>query len=354
MAKKLAFWYGKAKLEPSGEGITQREEGTETYLEKFKTADIGGLLSLYFQNNTEEDTVNHLVDAYSISDPTFTEDKKIELRVLAGIILYECVVTKYAVSDRICLWFVMYHLLGNDGYVPELTKAILEIFYKSVSADEEKQFAELDLNDIETLELQTDSDAEESEEDEEENDESDDDDEDINTLIPKINELVEKYNEMQEAFNSRTEMLYEQTQIMWWILGGCVDRYHEHEETRIDQLSPSMAGYLSGLNLAKRVQHFPGPYAAETIIHHVLEKNGKNGTISFEEFVDGIDEAAIEHTAARTPLLFAIQKKKETGKGCWKKPVEDQFGIDITKEFPVHKLSYEVYIESLYETSGSD
>lgn len=354
MAKKLAFWYSKAKLELPGEGIAQRQEGTEIYLRQFKTADIKGLLSLYFQDGTKEDIANHLVESYSIPDPAFTEDKKIELKVLAGIILYECVVNKPAVSDKICLWFVMYHLLGNDGYVAELTKEILEIFYKSVSADEERQFSELDLNDIETLNIQTDSDVEEPEGSTKENDESDDDAEGISALILKVNELLEKYNETQKAFNNRTEMLYEQTQIMWWILGGYADRYHEHTETRISELSLPMAGYLSGLNLAKRVKHFPGPYAAETIIHHVLEKNGKQGTISFENFVDGIDEDAIKDIAATTPLLFAIQKKKEAGKGCWKKPVQDHFGIDTAKEFSVHQLSYEVYIESLYEAFGSD
>lgn len=354
MIKKLAFWYGKANMQLPGEVINQRQEGTEAYLKNFKTEDVEGLLSLYFLNGTEGDIVNHLVEAYSTFDSSFTEDKKIELKVLAGIILYECVVKKYAVSDKIFLWFVMYHLLENDGHVPELTKEILEIFYKSVSVDEERQFAEPDLNDIETLDLQTDSEVEESEESAEENDEFDYDTEDISVLILKVNELVEKLNETQKTFSSQTEMLYEQTQIMWWILGGFADRYHEHTETRIDELSLSMAGYLSGLNLAKRVKHFPGPYAAEAILYHVLEKSGKQEQISFENFVDGIDDDAIEHIAARTPLLFAIEKKKETGEGCWKKPVEDRFGIDLSKEFSVHKLSYEVYIESLYKTLGSD
>lgn len=343
MSKKLAFWYSKANLQPSGEVIGQRQEGTEEYLKNFKTAGIEGLLSLYFLNVAKGNTVNDLVEAYSIYDPAFTEDKKIELRLLAGIILYECVVSKNAASGKICLWLVMYHILGNDGYVPELTKEILGIFYKSVSADEERQFSEPDLNDIEALDIQTDSEEDFEYEAG-----------DIRAMILKVNELAERLNETQKAFNSRTEMLYEQTQIMWWILGGCADGYREHRETRFNELSLPMAGYLSGLGLAKRVKHFPGPYAAEAIIRHVLDKSGKQGTITFEDFVDGIEDDAIEHTEARTPLLFAIQKKKETGKGCWKKPVEDRFSIDISKEFTVHELSYEVYIESLYETLGRD
>ena len=340
MAGKLADWYYASKIDIPQEKLELRQKGITDYIEEELDCDCEEeLLSLYFSDDPSETALEKLANHFQKTDPAFSKMQKREIQMLAGAILHETAAScNLEEKLSIQLKFIMYHFLGNHGFVKDVSKEIVESFYCDAAKCRENVTAVETAEKIAGFEMSFKT---------PEGDEAIYDDtviEKLDTIVSKINKLTAAYNKTKAELENKVSLVRDDTQVLWWILGGYADKRNK----KYADLSPAEAAYLAGYGLAKRITQYPGPYSADMILKHILENCKQVESISVEDFIDNVDDALIEVNSSETPLLMALQKKKEVGAGNWHKPLQNRFGLDATKEYTLSELAYEIYIEKMY------
>ena len=340
MAGKLADWYYDLKISIATEKLELRQSGVNEYVEEDFDYDCEEeLLSLFFSNNPPEAAFERLASHFQKTDPTFSVKQKREMQMLAGAILYETLASR-SLEEKLSiqLKFLMYLFLGNNGFVKDISKEIINSFYRDTAEYREKATENDKKENITALKTS----FKVSEGNAIVYDEAVI--EKLNTIVTKINKLTVAYNKAQDELEKKTNLVWDDTQILWWILGGYADKRNK----KYAELSPAEAAYLAGCGLAKRITQYPGPYSADMILKHILENCKQAESLTIGDFIDSIDDTLVEAYNNETPLLMALQKKKEVGAGNWHKPLQNRFGLDVTREYSLPEIAYEVYIEKMY------
>lgn len=336
----LAKWYNLAKLPTVGDILTMRREGIDKYYDKNFEDHIENLIKLFYGRKTDEGFLSDFADAIAEADVTFTKEKSQEMQVLAGIVLRELVTDDKYYSFEIEAWTLIYHFMKKDCMIPEIEDEIIKHFWDRALQIREENEYDNEFEEIEPLEEMT--------EDEEGEDEGAAEEltteERLQQLLEKTNQIVDALNDSRKELSEKTKLLHEDTQILWWLLPQYADERHK----KYAEIACEEAVFLVGKDLAKRVETLPGPYAVDAIIHHMLQGQDKE-KMSIEEFVNGVQDDVIEAKAFRTPLLFAMNKKRENGEAGWEKSFSEQFELNKKEQYTIFELAFEVYIESLLQ-----
>ena len=173
--------------------------------------------------------------------------------------------------------------------------------------------------------------------------------------LPAAGELYSKANEdlrkgVQAALTeTQTAVLklveavkegQEQGDIMSWLIGGWSRRLGRP----FNALSPSVAAVAAGIDLADLTTKVAGPYAAEALLHRVLQqiKPPKGGKVSFLTLGDSVTaEEVSAFTIPNTssgvadlcPVFTAMSQSAERGPGNWSFGFQKATGIDAKTEF---------------------
>lgn len=345
MASRLADWYDVLEIPILPEQLELRQAGLEACVdEAIDDADlVEELISLFFSAEPSDDFFKRLANRFQKHDPTFSENRKRELSLLAGAILHDIVIN-HDDEDRFLIQaqFLMYIFLGNYGSIKNISDEIANSFIHDTAIYREKIIEDETAEAVAKLKISF-----KSTEDEEINyDETAI--EKLDAIVSSLNQLIGNYSRTKEELENKVNLLRDDTQILWWLLGG----YADIRNKKYADLKPEEAAYLAGHGLAKRVTQYPGPYSADVMLKHVLEGCQQTERITIGDFVDGIGDDLIEDHSDETPLLTALKMKKEVGIGNWHKPLKTRFGMDITKTYTLVDLAYEIYIEKMYVDSA--
>ncbi|WP_186014745.1 GTPase-associated system all-helical protein GASH [Burkholderia gladioli] len=157
-----------------------------------------------------------------------------------------------------------------------------------------------------------------------------------------------------DAIASRTNLLREDSQMLWWLIGEHSRDLNRH----FSKFTPAQGAILIGTDLANlATATWLGPVAAPAMIERGLRITDGDieSTISLASAIDGFDTADLAKMATNRnsrparifPIMTAIEKAKEIGKGRWHEAYKKMTGIDATIEFSPPDLAMQVYLEYL-------
>lgn len=344
MSRELAKWMRTANIAVTNEIVTAREKGIENFLNsKMEENDIIEIVKLYFTGKCNDDFLETVVVSFYEYDNTFSDDKIVEIRVLAGAIIYEMIEQgNYEdIIEMIEMYAQMYEFLGYDSIVGDISKKIYKDLRnrmldlrENISFDAKKIGVlgkGINFNVSEEEEIVYDNSVVQK----------------LTNVVKKVNELTIQMNNFSKTVSEHESIIHEDTQILWWLLTG----YSDDADIRYSDINPYKAAILVGKDLAKRVNVFPGPSSAKAVLTKVLEFADEE-TGSLETYIDSLEDNIIESLlgdcdiVSRTPILMALKKKMENGEGHWMNSFLKEYQIKKEK-FSVVEIAYEMYIECL-------
>lgn len=329
-----------AKIAITGETLALREEGIENYLEnELEDETAVELVKLYYTGTCNDNVLEEFVGAFNETDKTFSDDLTNEIQVLAGIVLCEVILKKEYPNtiSLIEIYASMYNFLGYKSISNGIYCLMVNDFDERRSMLRENIAYEK--NRIMPLESSVDFAEEEAEYDEGVI-------EKLQSIVKKVNEIANTISITSEAQTSYLRILHEDSQMLWWLLTGRADIL----EQRYSEMDGKKAAILAGTDLAKRVQIFPGPYAAKRLLSKVFEVDYEKDEIPFEDYIETLDEKSINSIVGNeeidTPILFALKKKADNGSGCWKNAFLKKF-VKTKSGYTLIEIAYEIYLECL-------
>lgn len=331
----------KAGMSITSEKVTLRASGIESYLSNAPSSEaLIELLKLYYNGECEKEVFEEFVNSFREVDNTFSDDLTNEIQVLAGLTIYEMVLQDEweDIIAEVEIYASMYDFLGYKSICEDVYNTLMSDFddrriniREDISFEESKvsalgknvNFASAD------DEVVYDEKVVES----------------LNSLVKKVNEIVKSLNALRKEDMSTMAILYEDSQMLWWLLTGISDDLGE----MYSKLDCKEAAILMGVDLAKRVSIFPGPYAAKRLLSKMLDFEYEKERFSFDDYIDKMDDDFINkyigEVAVDTPVLYALKKKAENGAGCWSGAFAKKF--NKKNEYTLLEMAYETYLECL-------
>lgn len=346
MSRELAKWMRAADIAVTNEIVNLREEGIDNFLNKKLTKEEAKeITKLYFTGKCNDDFMESLVDTFYEVDNTFSDDMTQEIRVLAGIIIYEMIEkgkTKNII-ELIEMYAQMYLFLGYSSVVNDISVILqTDLDNRMLALRENLSFENKSLINGLGKEFCFTIKEDETEEYDASVIQK------LDTVVKKVNELSSQLNSINKMTSYHESVIYEDLQLLWWLMTECSD----DREIKYSNIEPHFAAVLAGKDLAKRVSVFPGPYSAKALLRKVLDFSSKEPESLFETYIDSVDDDIIRDLLGKsdveiyTPVLYALKKKMENGEKCWEQAFKKEYSLK-KESFSVVEVAYEMYIECL-------
>lgn len=348
MSNMLAKWYNRANLPINNEKLKLREDGINQFYENEEIADATeNLLSLFYLGWTKDGFMQVFTSYFQKIDPSFDDGKLNEIRLLAGELLYENVLENDG-DDNYHIQFKvsMFHFLGNDGFIGDITKAILEEFCKNAKKLRENKDSIKELG-ISKLQAKFFEQSEEMEETEEVSF-THSVEKKLQDVVDRLNKLIDSHNKAVKLQNDLNTRINEDNQILWWLIGETSDIRNK----KYAELPAYEAAYLLGRELSNLIGNYPGPYSCVQMLRHMLKPEDRGKEVKLSQFVDNIEDELVEECGKTSPLLYALAKKKEVGAGNWHKPLKEEFGMNVDQVIKLEDAAYEICLEYMYNRSS--
>lgn len=343
MNEIIAKSYRTAGIPIDSEMVQKREKSINKYFDDiFDEEDIADLIKLFFDKRCHQKFFKSFIEVFAEEDNLFADDQVNELQVLAGIVLNKiCEFEDVDDLFKMEVYANSYIFIGKIPVLEEVYHNIHQTYEKITASNRDDIIFEY--KSISQMPEEVSFEVEEGQNYEISG-------EDTNTfisMINKINELCAFINKNYEDIMNKNKILYENTELLWWLQAG----FSGDEEKVYAELTDKQAAILVGKDLAEIVQYKPGPYLAKNLLYRALAEHGRN-TYLFKEYIDICDDSIIEklingkEDKVNTPVLYALYKKLETGKGNWIKAFEKSFGSSEL-EYSSTKIAYQMYLECL-------
>ncbi|MBU9270269.1 GTPase-associated system all-helical protein GASH [Burkholderia gladioli] len=169
-----------------------------------------------------------------------------------------------------------------------------------------------------------------------------------------VKAIAAKMTAAIDVVSARTRYLREDSQMLWWLIG----EHSRDLDRHFSKFSPAQGAILIGTDLANlATATWLGPVAAPAMIERGLRITDGNtdSPISLASAIDGFEASDLAKIATSRndrparifPIMTAIEKAKEIGKGLWHEAYEKMTGIDTAVEFSPSDLAMQVYLEYL-------
>ena len=343
MNEIIAKSYRTAGIPIDSEIMQKREKCIVKYVDEiFDEEHIAELVKLFFEKKCDQKFLDSFIGIFAEEDNLFADDQVNELQVLAGIVLNQ--ICDYEDVDELFKMEVYANSYVFIGRTP-----ILEDVYHNIHQTYEKITAEnrdniiFEYRDIPQMSKDVSFEVDEGQVYEI----SGEDTNKFISMIDKINELCMFINKNYGDLMNKNKILYENTELLWWLQTG----FSNDKQKAYSELLDKQAAILVGKDLAEIVQYKPGPYLAKNLLYRALAEHGRNKYL-FKEYIDICDDNTIEtlingkEDKINTPVLYALNKKLETGEGNWIKAFEKNFGSSEL-EYVCTEIAYQMYLECL-------
>jgi len=343
MNEIIAKSYRTAGIPIDSDKVQKRELGINNYFENsYNVKDILYLVKLFFNQECNQEFLNSFTKVFTEEDNIFAVDQINELQVLAGIILKQiCELKEIDDLFRVVVYVTSYLFVGKLPVLEDILQSIQQNYEKISAGNRDnivfnyKQIAQLPKKVAFTIE------------DGQIYEISGNDVDKFSLMIKKINELCVLVNRNYGDLMNKNKILYENTELLWWLQTG----FSNDKQKAYSELLDKQAAILVGKDLAEIVQYKPGPYLAKNLLYRALAEHGRNKYL-FKEYIDICDDDIIEtlingkEDKINTPVLYALNKKLETGEGNWIKAFEKNFGSSEL-EYVCTEIAYQMYLECL-------
>lgn len=341
-------WYRKASIETSGEELTARWKGIESFVQKIDVSKIIELVRCFMRLPWRDVTVREeFQKVFHTLDPAFRmRDNEVELQVLAGATLVAILDQRDEISDiaAMVLNAAAAPGLRKAAVVPEILVITQKyIFDRSVAVrsvpSRDRVAGTKHQKLIESVKTACASNA-------------------LDQLAQPLEKVLSTLNETINAVAQTAETALvciekaekvqaEESNIIWWVFGET----SRDMAKAFSKLPKSFASVLAGKELADLTHIVPGPRAARAYLDKVLDKfDTKKITlenIAHEVPEDWLSELHFEESVLDScPILYTLHKAAEQREPKARATTLKPAGISGSGLTPL-EVAVQMYHESL-------
>lgn len=352
MHKNFGEWYRLVALEPDGAKLAKRWAGVKAWATALRSSDENVLETVrIFQGIPAKASRDPFLEVFRMQDPAFPQRNDLELQVLAGASLVECVQTVGSNSDGLRTAVLAgtaleaSSLRATEPRLDEITRevasgmraiAVQQRKRRSVDTDamwEKANAATEAMKQIPTIG-------------------------DWNVLksviTPIFQALVEAVRAADAELTNAAQSLRsadEETSILWWIEGGCSRDTNKPWGTLKDA-----AAIIAGTELADLTDVALGPRDAAALLERVLSESKRNGKDApLAGYVNALPDDWVrertvnldEATLGLAPIALATFHRARSDASSWQQYFDSSSGLKSSTQLTAARVARQAYVEAI-------
>lgn len=356
MHKNFAEWYRLVALEPEGAKLATRWAGVKAWATALRGSDENVLETVrIFQGIPAKAPRDPFLEVFRKQDPAFPQrNNDLELQVLAGASLVECVQTVGSNSDGRRTVVLAGTALGASSLratEPRLDEIAREVAVglraiavkqrkrRSVNTDAMRATATTATEAMKQIPTSADWNALK------------------NNITPILQALVDAVHAVDAELTNAAHSLRsadEETNILWWIEGGCSRDTNKPWGTLKDA-----AAIIAGMELADLTNVALGPRDAAALLERVLsESKGDGKDAPLADYVNALpDDWARERmtklanldeaTLGLAPIALAIFHRVKSDTSSWQRYFDSSSGLKSSTQLTAACVARQAYVEAM-------
>ena len=352
MHKNFGEWYRLVALEPDGARLAKRWAGAKAWAAALRSSDEHVLETVrLFHGIPVKASRDPFLEAFRKEDPAFPQRNDLEIQVLAGASLVECVQSVSRDGDGMRTAVLAgtaleaSSLRANEPRLDEIARevgmglralAVEQRKRRSVGTDAMREKANAATEAMKQIPTIADWNVLK------------------NVITPILQALVDAVHaadaELAEAAHS-LRSADEETNILWWIEGGC-----SRDTNRPWGTLKDAAAIIAGTELADLTDVALGPRDAAALLERVLsESRGKSKDTSLAGYVNALpddwarDRAANldEATLGLAPISLATFHRAKSDTSSWQQYFDSSGGLKSSTLLTAARVARQAYVEAI-------
>lgn len=353
MHKNFGEWYRLVSLEPDGAKLAKRWAGVKAWATALRSNDANALETVrIFQGIPAKAPRDPFLEAFREQDPAFPQRNNLELQVLAGASLVECVQTvgangngpRTAVlvgtaleSSSLCATEPRLDEIAREVAAGLRTIAVERRKRRSVNTDDMRKRANAAIEAMKQMPNIVNIDGMK------------------NVITPIFQALVDAIRAADAELTNAAHNLQsadEETNILWWIEGGC-----SRDTNRPWASLNGAAAIIAGTELADLTDAAAlGPRDAAALLECVLfesKDTGKDAALA--DYVNALpDDWARERTShldedtlALMPISLATFHRAKSDVTSWQPYFDSSSGLKSSTQLTGSRVARQAYVEAI-------
>jgi hypothetical protein len=352
MHKNFGEWYRLVSIEPDGAKLQKRWAGVRAWSTSLRNDDNSVLETVrIFHGFAPKTSRDPFLTAFRKQDPAFPQRNDLELQVLAGAALVECVQSvgddgtglRTAVVAGTALEASI--LRTSEPRLDEITREVLTGLHDiAIEQRKRKPFdlsAISDKADVAAQAMKHIAAA-------------GDWDQLKTAIIPVLQSLLDSARaaEVQLSYAAHNvRRADEETNILWWLKGGC-----SRDTNKAWAALKDGAAVIAGTELADLTDVALGMRDASALLEQVLsEANGEAKDAPLRAYVNALPEdwargrsaKTEDHALDLTPLTLAISQRGKSDTASWQQYFDSSSGMRSSTLLAAVRVARQAYVEAM-------
>jgi hypothetical protein len=351
MHKNFGEWYRLVALEPDGTRLAKRWAGVKARATAMRSSDESVLETVrLFRGFPPKTSSEPFLADFREQDPAFPQRNELELQVLAGASLVECIQTVGNEGEGLHTAIIAdtaleaSNLLVAEPRLDEIAREVATGMHaisvsrrkrRSVATDGIREKADAAVEAMKQIPTIANWDILKS------------------VITPILQSLVDAVVAANDELTYAAHSLRsadEETNILWWVEGGCSRDMNEPWSALKEG-----AAVIAGTELADLTDVALGPRDASALLERVLSesKAKKDSTLSnhvnslpdkwARELATKADERALD----LTPLRLAISHRSNSDPTSWEQYFDSSSGMKSSTQLPAARAARQAYVEAI-------
>lgn len=352
MHKNFGEWYRLVALEPDGAKLANRWAGVKAWATAMRSSDENVLETVrIFHGIPPKASRDPFLEVFRKQDPAFPQRNDLELQVLAGASLVECVQTVGSKGDGLRTAVLAGTALEASSLratEPRLDEIASEVAAglraiaveqrkrRSVDTDTMREKANAATEAMKQISTITEWNSLK------------------NVITPIFQALVDAVRAADAELTDAAHSLRsadEETSILWWIEGGCSRDTNKPWGTLEDA-----AAIIAGTELADLTDVALGPRDAAALLERILsESKAKGKDAPLAGYVNALpDDWARERTAnldeatlGLAPIALATFHRAKSDASSWQQYFDSSSGLKSSTQLTAARVARQAYVEAI-------
>lgn len=352
MHKNFGEWYRLVALEPDGAKLEKRWAGVKSWATALRSSDENVLeTARIFHGIPAKSSRDPFLESFRKHDPAFPQRNDLELQVLAGASLVECVQTVGSNGDGLRTAILAgtaleaSSLRATEPRLDEIARevgtglrgiAVEQRKRRSINTDGIWEKANVATEAMKLISTITDWNVLKS------------------VITPIFQALVDAVRAADAELTDAAHGLRsadEETNILWWIEGGCSRDMNKPWGTLKDA-----AAIIAGMELADLTDVALGPRDAAALLERVLsEPKGRDKDTPLAGYVNALpDDWARERTAnldeatlGLAPITLATFHRAKSDPSSWQQYFDSSSGLKSSTRLTAARVARQAYVEAI-------
>ncbi|MFO0629707.1 MAG: GTPase-associated system all-helical protein GASH [Polyangiales bacterium] len=352
MHKNFGEWYRLVAIEPDGAKLAKRWAGVKAWATALRGSDENVLETVrIFHGIPAKVSRDPFLEVFRRQDPAFPQRNDLELQVLAGASLVECVRAVDTGGDGLRTAVLVgtaleaSSLRATEPRLDEISRevgvglrglAVEQRKRKSVDTDAMREKADAATEAMKHIPTIADWNVLK------------------NVITPIFQALVDAVRAADAELTDAAHSLRsadEETNILWWIEGGC-----SRDTNKPWVALKDAAAIIAGTELADLTELALGPRDAAALLERVIsESKGRGKEAPLAVYVNALpDDWARERTAnldetmlGLTPIALAIFHRARSDASSWQQYFDSSSGLKSSTQLTAARVARQAYVEAI-------